>query len=38
MPGRSYFEGVKLGYFTKDPSQVHNPHVCDAFITNSTST
>ncbi|EIM86923.1 glycoside hydrolase family 5 protein [Stereum hirsutum FP-91666 SS1] len=33
----SYLEGVKRGYFTKDPAQLHNPHVCDPYI-NSTST
>ncbi|KAG6880856.1 hypothetical protein C0993_003976, partial [Termitomyces sp. T159_Od127] len=22
----SYFEGVRLGYLTKDPSKLHNPH------------
>ncbi|KAJ7230653.1 glycoside hydrolase family 5 protein [Mycena pura] len=28
----SYLEGVRLGYFTKDPSQVHNASVCDPYI------
>ncbi|KAF5316798.1 hypothetical protein D9619_006733 [Psilocybe cf. subviscida] len=32
----SYMEGLRLGYLTKDPSQVHDPHVCDAFV-NKTS-
>lgn len=29
---RSYLEGVKRGYLTKDPSKVHDPHVCDEYI------
>ncbi|KAH8110761.1 glycoside hydrolase family 5 protein [Phellopilus nigrolimitatus] len=29
----SYFEGVERGYFTKDPAQMHDVHVCDSFIT-----
>ncbi|KAG6872903.1 hypothetical protein C0995_005309 [Termitomyces sp. Mi166 len=28
----SYLEGVRLGYLTKDPSQLHNPHVCDPYL------
>ncbi|KAF8238144.1 glycoside hydrolase family 5 protein [Tricholoma matsutake] len=28
----SYLEGVKRGYLTKDPSKVHDPHVCDEYI------
>ncbi|KAL5492617.1 hypothetical protein ACEPAI_4064 [Sanghuangporus weigelae] len=28
----SYFEAVKRGYFTKDPSKFNDPHVCDAYI------
>ncbi|KAK7031540.1 glycoside hydrolase family 5 protein [Favolaschia claudopus] len=27
----SYLEGVRLGYLTKDPSQVHDPNVCAPF-------
>ncbi|KAF9261242.1 glycoside hydrolase family 5 protein [Marasmius fiardii PR-910] len=30
----SYFEGVRRGYLTQDPSQVKDPHVCDSFIQN----
>ncbi|KAE9386983.1 family 5 hypothetical beta glucosidase from glycoside dehydrogenase [Gymnopus androsaceus JB14] len=33
----SYIEGVNLGYFTKDPSQVHNASVCDGFTNSTTS-
>ncbi|EGN97012.1 glycoside hydrolase family 5 protein [Serpula lacrymans var. lacrymans S7.3] len=33
----SYLEGLKLGFFTMDPSQYNNASVCDAYI-NSTST
>jgi len=33
----SYMEGLRLGYLTKDPSQVHDPHVCDAFVNTTTS-
>ncbi|KAF8810492.1 glycoside hydrolase family 5 protein [Phlegmacium glaucopus] len=25
----SYFEGLQLGYLTQDPSEFHNPHICD---------
>jgi hypothetical protein len=25
---RSYFEGLKRGYLTMDPSQLHDPDVC----------
>ncbi|TRM58757.1 glycoside hydrolase superfamily [Schizophyllum amplum] len=28
----SYFDGVKRGYLTVDPSEVHDPHVCDPYI------
>ncbi|KAI0794399.1 glycoside hydrolase superfamily [Fomes fomentarius] len=28
----SYFEGVKRGYFTKDPSQFNDPNVCEPYI------
>ncbi|CAL1714506.1 unnamed protein product [Somion occarium] len=34
----SYFDGVKRGYLTKDPSQVHDPHVCDSYRANATAT
>jgi len=27
----SYMEGVRRGYLTRDPSQVHDPHVCDQY-------
>ncbi|KAI0322826.1 glycoside hydrolase family 5 protein [Amylostereum chailletii] len=27
----SYLEGVERGYLTKDPSQYHDPHVCDPY-------
>lgn len=29
---RSYLEGVRRGYLTKDPSQLNDPHVCDAYV------
>ncbi|KAF8238160.1 glycoside hydrolase family 5 protein [Tricholoma matsutake] len=29
----SYLEGVNRGYLTKDPSQLHDPHVCDMYRT-----
>ncbi|KAJ6485722.1 glycoside hydrolase family 5 protein [Mycena sanguinolenta] len=29
----SYLEGVKLGFLTKDPSQVHDPNVCAPYVT-----
>ncbi|KAJ7497945.1 glycoside hydrolase family 5 protein [Mycena galericulata] len=29
----SYLEGVELGYFTKDPSKVHDPNVCANYTT-----
>ncbi|KAI0642029.1 glycoside hydrolase family 5 protein [Trametes meyenii] len=28
----SYLEGLKRGFFTKDPSQVHDPNVCAPYI------
>ncbi|KAF8957115.1 glycoside hydrolase family 5 protein [Flammula alnicola] len=34
----SYMEGLRLGYLTQDPSKLHDPNVCDPYITNSTST
>ncbi|KAI0258701.1 glycoside hydrolase superfamily [Gloeopeniophorella convolvens] len=34
----SYFEGLERGYFTQDPSKVHNPQVCDPYIGNATTT
>ncbi|OCB87636.1 glycoside hydrolase family 5 protein [Sanghuangporus baumii] len=33
----SYYEAIERGYMTKDPSEFNDPHVCDAYITNSTS-
>ncbi|KAF8651858.1 hypothetical protein AX16_004632 [Volvariella volvacea WC 439] len=30
----SYYEGLRRGYLTKDPSQYHDPHVCDAYVRN----
>ncbi|PIL24783.1 hypothetical protein GSI_12669 [Ganoderma sinense ZZ0214-1] len=32
----SYLDGVKRGYLTKDPSQVHDPNVCASYV-NATS-
>ncbi|KAI5895668.1 glycoside hydrolase [Schizophyllum commune H4-8] len=28
----SYFDGVDRGYLTVDPSQLHDPHVCDPYV------
>lgn len=28
----SYLEGVQRGYFARDPSTLHDTHVCDAYI------
>ncbi|KAL0959213.1 hypothetical protein HGRIS_014492 [Hohenbuehelia grisea] len=28
---RSYFEGVRRGYLTKDAAALHDPHVCDPY-------
>ncbi|KAK0457249.1 glycoside hydrolase family 5 protein [Desarmillaria tabescens] len=28
----SYLEGVKRGYFTRDPSKVNDTHVCDSYV------
>jgi len=28
---RSYFKGVELGYFTKNPAKYHNRKVCDKY-------
>ncbi|KAK0501699.1 glycoside hydrolase family 5 protein [Armillaria luteobubalina] len=28
----SYLEGVQRGYFLRDPSKLHDTHVCDAYI------
>ncbi|TFK39672.1 glycoside hydrolase family 5 protein [Crucibulum laeve] len=33
----SYMEGLRRGYLTQDPSKLHDPHVCDPYITNTTS-
>ncbi|KAK0184955.1 glycoside hydrolase family 5 protein [Armillaria mellea] len=29
---RSYLEGIKRGYFTRDPSKLNDTHVCDSYI------
>ena len=34
---RSYFQGLKLGYLTQDPSQYNNPDICAPYIKDSTS-
>ena len=34
---RSYLEGVKLGFLTKDPSQLHDPNVCAPYINKTSS-
>ncbi|KIM44393.1 glycoside hydrolase family 5 protein [Hebeloma cylindrosporum] len=31
----SYMEGLRRGYFTKDPSQFHDPNVCAPYINNT---
>ncbi|KAJ8092784.1 hypothetical protein PM082_023612 [Marasmius tenuissimus] len=28
----SYFEGVRRGYLTKDPTQLHDPKVCEPYV------
>ncbi|KAF8914461.1 glycoside hydrolase family 5 protein [Mucidula mucida] len=28
----SYFKGVDEGYLTRDPAEVHDPHVCDPYM------
>ncbi|KAK7686303.1 hypothetical protein QCA50_010527 [Cerrena zonata] len=33
----SYLEGLKRGYFTKDPSKLNDPNVCDPFRTQPSS-
>jgi len=33
----SYFEGLRLGYLTKDPSQYHDPNVCANYTTAATT-
>ncbi|CAE6448087.1 unnamed protein product, partial [Rhizoctonia solani] len=38
LPHWSYFASLKAGYFTKDPSQYHNPDVCKPWMTNGNST
>ncbi|KAH7909702.1 glycoside hydrolase family 5 protein [Hygrophoropsis aurantiaca] len=30
----SYLEGLNMGFLTKDPSQYHNPNVCDPYRVN----
>ncbi|KAJ7460760.1 glycoside hydrolase family 5 protein [Mycena latifolia] len=32
----SYLEGVRLGYFTQDPSQYHDANVCAPYVANAT--
>ncbi|KDR80884.1 hypothetical protein GALMADRAFT_60653 [Galerina marginata CBS 339.88] len=31
----SYAEGLRLGYLTQDPSKLHDPNVCDKYITSA---
>ncbi|CAE6439263.1 unnamed protein product [Rhizoctonia solani] len=38
IPNWSYFESLKAGYFTNDPSKLTNPDICKPWIANSTST
>ncbi|CEL59109.1 Glucan endo-1,6-beta-glucosidase B OS=Emericella nidulans (strain FGSC A4 / ATCC 38163 / CBS 112,46 / NRRL 194 / M139) GN=exgB PE=2 SV=1 [Rhizoctonia solani AG-1 IB] len=38
LPNWSYFESLKAGYFTKDPSKLFNPDICKPWVANSTST
>ncbi|PAV19754.1 glycoside hydrolase family 5 [Pyrrhoderma noxium] len=33
----SYFDAVERGFLTKDPSELFDPHVCDAYIGTSTT-
>ncbi|KAH9964398.1 glycoside hydrolase family 5 protein [Russula compacta] len=33
----SYFEGLKRGYLTEDPSQLHDPNVCVPYRNNSSN-
>nr|GAT47118.1 glycoside hydrolase [Mycena chlorophos] len=33
----SYLEGVKLGYLTKDPAELHNPDVCVPYLAGASS-
>ena len=35
---RSYLEGLDRGYFTKDPSDFYDAHVCDPYINKTMST
>ncbi|KAJ1302963.1 hypothetical protein OPQ81_003255 [Rhizoctonia solani] len=37
IPYWSYFESLKAGYFTNDPSKLANPDVCKPWIANSTT-
>ncbi|CUA70591.1 Glucan endo-1,6-beta-glucosidase B [Rhizoctonia solani] len=37
-PYWSYYEGLKAGYFTNDPSKLNNPDVCKPWIANSSYT
>ncbi|KIM44396.1 glycoside hydrolase family 5 protein [Hebeloma cylindrosporum] len=34
----SYMEGLRRGYFTKDPSQFHDPNICAPYINKTTTT
>ena len=38
IPYWSYFESLKAGYFTKDPSKLKNPDICKPWIANGTAT
>ncbi|KAJ7173674.1 glycoside hydrolase family 5 protein [Mycena filopes] len=33
----SYLEGVERGYFTKDPSKVHDPNVCAPYLASAST-
>ncbi|KAF9224170.1 glycoside hydrolase family 5 protein [Gyrodon lividus] len=33
----SYLEGVKLGFLTQNPAELHNPNVCVPYLSNSTT-
>lgn len=30
---RSYYNGIDIGYLTKDPAAYNDPNVCDPYIT-----
>ncbi|CAE6445319.1 unnamed protein product [Rhizoctonia solani] len=38
IPAWSYFEALKRGYFTNDPSKLANPNICDKWMANTTTT